>query len=288
MNHPHLRHLITRRKALGLFTAGTAGCLLEAFVLEPKRLSVTRRDIAIPALPPGLDGLRVGLMSDFHFRPGDDDGLVTQAVTRASAENLDVIALTGDYMSSDPKVISPLLEILGGLTARHGIFAVAGNHDGWRGSVPRIRRQFESAGLGFLLNRNTRIHHSGESLAIAGTDFIWKGNPDPAATLKGIPAATPVLALVHEPDYFDTLRAHRPIALQLSGHTHGGQCRVPLVGYAPCKVDFGRNYIDGHHARGASNLFVTRGIGTVGPRVRFACPPQLAILTLRSVPAQSS
>jgi predicted MPP superfamily phosphohydrolase len=91
-------------------------------------------------------------------------------------------------------------------------------------------------------------------------------------------------AFVLEPDYFDDLRARRPIALQLSGHTHGGQCRVPLVGYAPRKVDFGRIYIDGHHARDGSNLFVTRGIGTVGLRVRFACPPQLAILTLRSAP----
>jgi uncharacterized protein len=279
-----LKPLTTRRKALGLLTAGAAGCLLEAFVLEPKRLSVTRRDIPVPDLPAGLDGLRVGLMSDFHFRPGDDDALVSHAVARASAENLDLIALTGDYMSNDPKVISPMLEILGGLTARHGVFAVAGNHDGWRGNVPGIRRQFESAGFSFLRNRNTRLHHDGATLAIAGTDFVWKGAPDPAATFKGIPATTPVLALVHEPDYFDTLRARRPIALQLSGHTHGGQCRVPVIGYAPRKVDFGRIYIDGHHARGDSNLFVTRGIGTVGPRVRFACPPQLVILTLRSSP----
>jgi predicted MPP superfamily phosphohydrolase len=94
-------------------------------------------------------------------------------------------------------------------------------------------------------------------------------------------------AFVLEPDYFDVLRAHRPIALQLSGHTHGGQCRVPLIRYAPRKVDFGKIYIDGHHARGESNLFVTRGIGTVGPRVRFACPPQLAILTLRATPARA-
>ncbi len=283
MNPSPIRTVITRRKAFGLLTAGVTGCLLDAFVIEPERLAVTRRDIPVPALPPGLDGLRVGLMSDLHFRPGDDDALLTKAVARASAENLDLIALTGDYMSSDPKVISPMLEILGGLTARHGVFAVAGNHDGWRGSVPRIRHQFETAGFSFLRNQNTRVHHRGETLAIAGTDFVWLGAPDPAATLQGIPAAAPVLALVHEPDYFDVLRAHRPIALQLSGHTHGGQCRVPLVGYAPRKVNFGRIYIDGHHVHDDSNLFVTRGIGTVGPRVRFACPPQLAILSLQSI-----
>lgn len=277
--------VLTRRKALGLLTAGAAASMLEAFVLEPKRLSVTYQDIPLPALPSGLAGLRIGLMSDFHFRPGDDDPLVAQAVARASAENLDLIALTGDYMSSNPAVIPPLLEILGGLNARHGVFAVAGNHDGWHASVPRLQRQFESAGFSFLRNRNTRLHLRGDSLAIAGTDFVWLGKPDPAATLKGVPATTPVLALVHEPDYFDTLRSSRDIALQLSGHTHGGQCRVPIVGYAPCKVDFGRNYLYGHHTRGDSNLFVTRGIGTTGPRIRFACPPELTILTLRAAHA---
>jgi uncharacterized protein len=88
--------------------------------------------------------------------------------------------------------------------------------------------------------------------------------------------------LVHEPDYFDTLTRHRDIVVQLSGHTHGGQCRVPLVDYAPVKVAYGRKYIYGAFQRGDSRLFVTRGLGTVGMRVRFACPPEVALLTLRA------
>jgi uncharacterized protein len=124
----------------------------------------------------------------------------------------------------------------------------------------------------------------GESLAVAGTDFIWQGSPDPERTLRGIPPETPVVALVHEPDYFDTLRAQRDILVQLSGHTHGGQCRIPFVGYTPKTVNHGRNYIYGGFSRGGSNLFVTRGVGTSGPRVRFACPPELVILTLRTMP----
>ncbi len=117
---------------------------------------------------------------------------------------------------------------------------------------------------------------------MAGTDFVWRGRPDLARTLKGIPADTPILALVHEPDYFDTMTAHREIMLQLSGHTHGGQCRVPLIGYAPVGVTFGRKYVYGGFSRGESHLFVTSGVGTTGPRIRFACPPELAVLTLRT------
>jgi predicted MPP superfamily phosphohydrolase len=175
-----------------------------------------------------------------------------------------------------------MLSRLEKMTATHGIFAVMGNHDGWSGNPAIIRRQFEKAGISFLINRHSVISIRNESLAIAGTDFIWKGKPDAARTLAGISPAAPVLALVHEPDYFDTMTGQREIMLQVSGHTHGGQCRVPLLGYAPRKVRYGRNYLYGQYARGDSNLFVTRGVGTTGPRVRFACPPELAILTLRA------
>jgi hypothetical protein len=78
------------------------------------------------------------------------------------------------------------------------------------------------------------------------------------------------------------MAAQRNIMLQLSGHTHGGQCRVPLIGYAPVSVKYGRNYNYGEYTRGESKLFVTRGVGTTGPRIRFACPPELAVLTLRA------
>jgi len=285
-NDAEAKTRFTRRRALGVLGAGIAGgaaCLLDAFWFEPGQLTVTLEDVRIPSLPPGLDGLRIGLLSDFHFRPGDDDELVAKAVARVRREKLDIVALTGDYISADPRVVPPMLSILETLSATHGVFAVPGNHDGWRGQVPSMRRQFEKKGFSFLLNQNSQLSIRGEKLAIAGTDFVWKGKPDPTRTLKGISSATPVIALVHEPDYFDEMAARRDIQLQLSGHTHGGQCRVPIIGYAPRKVSYGRKYLQGQYACGNSKLFVTRGIGTVGVRVRFACPPELAILTLRAV-----
>jgi len=285
---PESRKLFSRRNALKLFGVGGLGAaasVVDAHWIEPNLLFVTRKNVACAKLPPGLDGLRIGLLSDFHYRPGRDGELLDKAVARMRAEKPDIIALTGDYMSQDPRVVAPMLERLQGLHATHGIFAILGNHDGWSGSRDTLRRQFEKAGISFLINRNSQLSIRGEKFAVAGTDFVWLGKPDPVATLKGIAPDTPVLALVHEPDYFDTMAAQRDITLQVSGHTHGGQCRVPIIGYAPRSVPHGKKYVEGHHVRGNSNLFVTTGVGTTGPRVRFSCPPELAMLTLKAAKA---
>ena len=274
---------ISRRRALRLLAGGTAAAFTDAFLIEPRLLWVNRHDLACRNLSSGLEGLRVGVLGDFHFRPDKDEALIEKVVARVNAENLDLMALAGDYVTQSGEVLAPLLKLLEGVQTRHGVFAVMGNHDGWHPGREFMRRSFEKAGIPFLINRNSQLRIKGDPLAVAGTDFVWLGKPDPAATLKGIAPATPVLALVHEPDYFDVMSAQRDILLQVSGHTHGGQCRVPLIGYAPAKVDFGRKYIKGAFTRGNSNLFVTSGVGTVGLRVRFACPPELAVLTLRGV-----
>jgi len=132
----------------------------------------------------------------------------------------------------------------------------------------------------FLINQGTSINVRGEKLYIIGTDSIWSGKVDATACWKGHSGET-VLALVHEPDVFDHLIPTHRVDLQLSGHTHGGQCRVPMIGYAPVKVRYGRKYIYGEYAQGDSRIFVSRGLGTVGHRVRFSCAPEVAILTLR-------
>lgn len=273
--------MITRRNALRLIAGGAVGSIANAAWIEPGRLSITREDIPCRQLPPGLDGLRVGLLTDFHFRPDQDSELLEKVIDRANAENLDLIALGGDFVDHDRAALPPLVRALSRLRAHHGVFAVMGNHDGWNSGPAFTRRGMEGAGISFLLNHHSRINIGGEALAIAGTDFVWHGKPDPARTLRGIGKETPVIALVHEPDYFDIMTKHRDIMLQVSGHTHGGQCRVPLIGYAPVSVKYGEKYIQGHANRGSSNLFVSRGVGTTGPRVRFACPPELAVLTLR-------
>lgn len=271
-----------RRNALKLIAAGALASLVDARWVEPEYLSVTKRDVHCKSLPPGLGGLRIAVLADFHHRPGQSDKLVEKVVARVNREKPDIIALAGDYINKQPSVIEPLLEQLKAMRANHGIFAVMGNHDGWAGDRVVIRRQFEKAGISFLINENSQLSIRGETLAVAGTDYVWLGKPDPERTLRGIAAGTPVLALVHEPDYFDTMATHPEVQLQVSGHTYGGQCRVPFIGYAPKVPKYGKKYIYGSYQNGSSNLFVSRGVGMTGPQMRFDCPPELAILTLLS------
>jgi hypothetical protein len=124
------------------------------------------------------------------------------------------------------------------------------------------------------------LNIGGQRLDLAGSDSVWSGHLDPARTFAGTRPET-TLALVHEPDPFETLGEHS--FLQVSGHTHGGQCRVPFIGYAPVGVRYGRKFIYGQFTQpGGGRLFVSRGLGTIGMRVRFACVPEVAILDLRA------
>ena len=279
---PPSKSLLGRRSAMKLLFCGAAGSFANGFWIEPGRLSVTREEISCARLPDALDGLRIGVMADIHYKPEQDEELLEEAVALLNREKPDLIALPGDFMDSDPSVIEPMLRVLKKLAPSHGVFASMGNHDGWAAESANLRRRFEKAGISMLINRNHGIRVRNERLAIAATDHIWLGKPDSSATLRGIAADTPVIALVHEPDYFDEITQRRDIQLQLSGHTHGGQCRVPLIGYAPAKVAYGRKYVYGSFEHGDSRLFVTRGMGTTGLRIRFACPPEVAVLTLRS------
>ncbi|MEZ5323632.1 MAG: metallophosphoesterase [Verrucomicrobiales bacterium] len=272
-----------RRQLLKLAALGSTGLatLGYGFKVEPGLLSITRREIVMPHLPGDLDGLRVAMFGDLHYRPEVDEPLMQKLVDAVNREAPDVVTIVGDYLEHDDWVIPPMLEHLSRIESKHGIFAVMGNHDSWYSAGSRVKKMFKERGFDFLINEHSQVTINQSRLAIAGTDNVWDGHPDIAATFRGIARDTPTLALIHEPDYFDTVVTGRDSILQLSGHSHGGQCRVPLIGYAPQTVRWGEKYIYGEFERSGSKLFVTRGVGTTGIRVRFACRPELAMLTLR-------
>lgn len=275
------KQLFNRRNFLGTTLLGAASAFSYARWVEPNWLDVTEKEITLPHLPPALDGLIVAQLTDFHFDPDKDAELITRAVEQVNAAAPDIIALTGDYITNDVTVFAPLMSLLSKLKAKHGIYGVMGNHDGWARTRAFYRKGFEQVGMEFLVNQGSSIQVHGEKLWITGTDSIWSGTVDAPACWRGHHGEA-VLALVHEPDVFDQLTNKYRVDLQLSGHTHGGQCRVPLIGYAPSKVKYGKNYIYGDYTKDDSRIFVSRGLGTVGIRVRFACAPEVAILTLRS------
>ncbi len=278
---PKKHRLFNRRNFIYTGVLGTASSYVYARYIEPTRLSITKKDIYIPHLPDALDGTVVAQLTDFHYEPDRQDELMAEAVAATNAAKPDIIALTGDFITSKQNVFDPLMAVLSGLKAKHGIYSILGNHDGWNGQLSTFKKGFRQTGFEFLINQGTGITVNGEKLFIVGTDSVWSGHIDAPNCYKGH-GKEPVLALVHEPDVFDTLTDLYPVSLQLSGHTHGGQCRVPFVGYAPITVKYGRKYIYGEYAKNDSRIFVSRGLGTVGTPVRFACVPEVAILTLRS------
>ena len=278
-DQPKKKRLITRRK----FIYGAMGlAVADAFLIEPNISHISDNTLYVPYLPNALNGLKIVHLADLHYKPDKDEGLLSSVVEKINRINPDLIMLTGDYVDHDTSGIDPMLEYLAKLKSKHGILACMGNHDGWNADGEYFKTKFEKNGIQFLINENTALKINNEKLYIAATDFIWKGNPDPVATLKGIPDEAPLITMVHEPDYFDNMLKHRDHHLQLSGHTHGGQCRVPFINYAPRKVKYGKKYIYGEYTKENSSVFVTKGIGTTGIRVRFSCLPEIALHRLKA------
>lgn len=267
---------LTRRKWLGrgLVYGGGLGGFAYGGGVERLRLSVTRAEVPLDRDHAALDGLRIAVMSDFHHDDFGDEGLVRRAVERTNVEQVDLVLLAGDYISREAGAAEPLCRELAALRSRLGALAVFGNHDRAH-DYRRIGATLAEAGARVLMDEAVTF----PGFAVAGLDSHRGGRPQLAQALSGIDPKLPVILGWHEPDGFDLLDDAR-IALQVSGHTHGGQIRAPFFG--PVLLpNHGRNYPYGLYRRGASSLFVTRGIGTLALPLRFLCPPELAILTLR-------
>lgn len=272
---------LTRRSAISLAGIGIP-TVLWATEIEPDLLSVTRKNLILPRWPKSLDGFRIAQITDVHYRPNTDDELAAKIRKALEVEKPDIITITGDFVINDPSSLSEFTRGFKGISAKHGIFASPGNHDRWYCTVSNIKKELEGIGISYLQNNGSNVSIKGENIFINGLDSVWGGIPAPNRAWNGHQKDTPVISLVHEPDFFDDLRSAKPLDLQLSGHTHGGQCRIPFLDYTPVKVKFGEKYVYGHFKKERSQLFVGRGIGTVGYRIRFACKPELVILTLYS------
>jgi len=164
------------------------------------------------------------------------------------------------------------------LRAPLGTFAVLGNHDHYSGEPRRLRELVEGCGIEVLHNRSVILERNGGRMVLAGIDDLLCGTPDLDAALAGAPPGLPVLLLSHNPDVlFDASR--RGVALVLSGHTHGGQIRLPglpvLVRMSRYRLDEGRYAVDG------AQLVVSRGLGATGVPLRLFCPPEAVLVTLR-------
>ncbi len=273
-----------RRRFLKTAVAGAvglAGASLYAGEAEPEHLEVVHRDVMLAGWPAAATGLRVGQLSDLHCQGERSLARTRRAVTLLLEQKPDVVFLTGDFVSSSSRFVRACAEALAPITeVPHGVFAVLGNHDwGGRHSLERpayVTQELRKIGIHILRNR---------ALPLPGTPEVWLVGLDPcsmraqnpARAMRGVPAEAVKLLLVHEPDYAD--QAPPGFALQFSGHSHGGQIRLPGLPPLHCPT-YGRQYPEGLQQAVNHLVYTTRGVGMIGPQMRFCCPPEITVLSL--------
>ena len=240
-----------RRNSIAAVALILLGLAAWAVLLEPGCVTVRPSEITLEEWPPSLAGLRVAALGDIH---------------------------TGAPHVSPAKLSTIVADVLGGLRAPGGVIAVLGNHDWWYDG-PRVRTALERSGIVVLENSARRVVHGDGAFWIAGLADLWTREPDLTKALAAVPAGEPVLLLTHSPDVFPDVPVR--VALTLAAHTHGGQVRFPPFPAPVVPSMYGSRYAAGHIVEEGRHLFVTTGVGTSILPVRFAVPPEVALLTLR-------
>lgn len=248
--------------------------------LGPQGLILKQIHLTVPHLPPGFEGYRILHMTDLHFGPTLAYAEIKEAVAWAAFLQPDLIAVTGDFVTSFLDEL--LVEQLSRLSAPDGVWAVLGNHDHWTDPAG-LREILPRSGVIELANANVCIGRGPEHVWLAGVDDVWEGLDDLERALCGIPEGAVIILLVHEPDFADEAAGSARIAVQLSGHSHGGQICLPILEY-PLFGPFlklARKYPRGVYKIGHMWLHTSSGVGR-GPSPRFNCPPDIAEITLHS------
>jgi predicted MPP superfamily phosphohydrolase len=286
---------ITRRKFLRNSLIAAAGLAVYAGEVERHYITVTRHSVAIPGLPSAFDGARIAQLSDIHLDEFTEPIFLEHAVNLVNDLDPDYVFLTGDFVTYELGTLQfergaawQCANILRNLKCPER-YAILGNHDVMVGSN-EVRTAFNDNGIPMLVNTCTPIERGGARIWLAGLDDATEGHPRVdlaiAERIRGV-AKEPVILLCHEPDIADRIiqtPAGQSVSLMLSGHTHGGQVRFPLIG--PVNLpELGRKYIEGWFRFGNMQLYVNRGLGTVGLPFRFNCPPEISVFTLRTAEA---
>jgi len=242
--------------------------------------SVTVEQVQIPLkdLPFALEGFRIVQISDIHIDSYRQIEVVQEAIALVNSLQPDIIVLAGDYVSRKAEAISELAPMVASLNAKHGVFAILGNHDIWTNPV-LIRDRLEKVGLPVLVNEGVPLRVDKDVIYLAGLDDCWSGQPDLKATLNKLPPGALTILLAHEPDFADTFALDGRISLQLSGHTHGGQMRLP--GHkAIILPPHGKKYDQGLYNVNGMWLYTNRGIGLWPVPYRVNCPAEVTEITL--------
>jgi predicted MPP superfamily phosphohydrolase len=251
--------------------------MARAALTEPYMLTIEHHAIALRRLPHELDGFRIVHLSDIHHSPFTGSAQIERAIETANSLEPDIIALTGDYVSHEHAYVAPCAELLGRLRARSGVYAVLGNHDHWT-DAPLIADLFRLAGIRVLINEGMRFEQKGAAFWLAGVDDTMVGQEDLPLALAGSRENEMKLLLAHNPVILRRA-ARAGVDLVLSGHTHGGQVAWRSERSASGRPR--RRLLKGLGRQGDTQIYVTRGLGTVVLPIRYGCPPEVSLLELR-------
>jgi uncharacterized protein len=261
------------------------GCVLifvasiYAHKIEPLWFEVNRMDLELPKLDPAFNGYRIVQISDLHAGDGIDRSQLEKVVEAVNAEQPDLVVITGDHITRIPKQHIELLDTLAKLHPRDLTISIFGNHDAQNNPEP-IREALKQAGITLLENSIYTLNRDRSTLHIAGVGDVYFNQDKLDLVLAQLPATGAAIMLAHEPDFADKSAATGRFGLQLSGHSHGGQIRIPFfVGYVPTLAE---KYPIGRYQIGDMIQYTNRGIGLVKLYARFNCRPEISVFNLKA------
>ncbi len=277
---------LTRRKFLIGSGVTAAGLALYAGEIARHEIDVIQRPISIRNLPTPFHGYRIVQISDIHIDEYTEPYFLDRIVKRINALSPDLVLITGDFVTlgaftfvAANHAIHRCAELLATLTCPLR-YAILGNHD-VAVSAPLVIDALQRNGIPVLVNQHVPIERNGSRLWLGGVEDPGTSHPDLDLTVPAHPDG-PVILMAHEPDYVDDVLRHPRaplIDLMLAGHSHGGQIRLPFFG--PLVLPpMARLYPEGHYHFKQLQLYVNRGLGTVGLPFRLNCPPEITVITL--------
>ena len=245
--------------------------------LESRWLKTTEIRINSPDIPPSFVNKRIVFIADIHHGPFFSLKRVESLVNRINKLEPDIIILGGDYVHREPQYIKPLFDNFRLLKASLDIYAVLGNHDHWE-DAELTRNLMERNGIRICDNQAWWVKSGNDSIKIGGVGDFWEDEQIIDSTIFDVDPGNFCILISHNPDYLEQLCTDL-IDLSLSGHTHGGQ--VTLFGFwAPVlSTKYGEKYRYGLKKSGNRLIYITSGVGTVTPPVRFFCRPEIVLIT---------
>ena len=247
--------------------------------LEPSWIEVRSVSLSLPHLSSVFSGYRIVQLSDIHTDRWMTAQRIQKVVDRVNKMHPDLVVLTGDFVTRNVEQYAPNLKVLNALTPMDKTLAILGNHDAWT-NPDLVQQTLEAAGIDVLANQVVTLERGAEQLHIGGVDDVWAGRDRLSEVLAALPSTGAAILLAHEPDFADTSAATGRFDLQLSGHSHGGQVRLPFMKWV--LPPLAHKYPEGRYQVGSMIQYTNRGLGSSGIPIRFNCRPEITIFTLKN------